>query len=135
MFAVFFEKHRHWQKEAFMTNMSKTEVAVINSRQPAKCERHPKKEDELYKDRKVMGSILIKDTDNFLQEVKLKIESFHDTILSRLSDVLLPLKSWVRALYRTFDRMSEEFVNALYRKSWVFSGFSGFLPKGKLKSP
>ena len=31
--------------------------------------------------------------------------------LSRLSDVLPPLRSWVRALYRTSDRTWEEFVN------------------------
>ena len=34
--------------------------------------------------------------------------------LSRLSDVLPPLRSWVRALYRrTSDRTWEEFVNTL----------------------
>ena len=32
---------------------------------------------------------------------------------SRLSDVLLPLRSWVRALYRTSDRTWEEFANNL----------------------
>ena len=33
--------------------------------------------------------------------------------LSRLSEVLPPLRSWVRALYRTADCAREEFVNTL----------------------
>ena len=41
------------------------------------------------------------------------------------------LRSWVRALYRTSDRRWKEFVNTAESR-WVFSGFSGFLPQGKL---
>ena len=36
-----------------------------------------------------------------------------DLWLSRVSDVLPPLRSRVRSLYRTSDRTWEEFVNAL----------------------
>ena len=47
--------------------------------------------------------------------------------LSHLSDVLLTLRPWVRALYRTSDRTWEENSSTLGRTSWVFIGFSGFL--------
>ena len=33
--------------------------------------------------------------------------------ISRLSDVLPPLRSWVRSLYRASDHTWEEFVNTL----------------------
>ena len=51
--------------------------------------------------------------------------------LSRLSDVLPPLRSWVRALYRTSDRPWEEFVNTL-PKVVGFLRVLRFPPTGKL---
>ena len=48
--------------------------------------------------------------------------------LSRLSDILPPLRSWVRALYRTFDHTWEEFVNTLPK----VGGFPWVRPTGKV---
>ena len=50
--------------------------------------------------------------------------------LSRISDVLPPLRSWVRAQYRTSDRMWEEFVNTL-PKVVGFLRVLRFPPTGK----
>ena len=51
-----------------------------------------------------------------------------DLWLSRVSDVLPPLSSQVRCLYRTSDRTWEEFVNALPK----VVGFLRFPPTGKV---
>ena len=51
--------------------------------------------------------------------------------LSRLSDVLPPLRSWVRALYHQSDRTWEEFVNSL-PKVVSFLRVLRFLPTKKL---
>ena len=51
--------------------------------------------------------------------------------LSRLSEVLPPLRSWVRALYRTADCAREEFVNTL-PKIVGFLWVLRFPPTGKL---
>ena len=51
--------------------------------------------------------------------------------LSRLSDVLPPLRSWVRALYRASDRTWEEFVNTL-PKVVGFLRLLRFPPTGKV---
>ena len=50
---------------------------------------------------------------------------------SRLSDVLPPLRSWFRALYRTSDRTWEEFVNTL-PKVMGFLRVLRFPPAGKV---
>ena len=51
--------------------------------------------------------------------------------LSRLSDVLPPLRSWVRSLYRASDRTWEEFVNTL-PKVVGFLRVLRFPPTGKV---
>ena len=47
---------------------------------------------------------------------------------TRVSDVLSPLRSWVRALYRASDRTWEEFVNTLLK----VVGFLQVPPQEKL---
>ena len=51
--------------------------------------------------------------------------------LSRLSDVLPPLRSWVRSLYRASDHTWEEFVNTL-PKVVGFLRVLRFPPTGKV---
>jgi hypothetical protein len=58
-----------------------------------------------------------------------KIEQNHNRQSKRLS----PLRSWVGFSLRTHAwHLCEKSQSMLYRKSWVFSGYSGVLPQGML---
>ena len=63
--------------------------------------------------------------------LKVKGKICGDLWFSRVSDVLPPLRSRVRALYRTSDRTWEEFVNAL-PKVVGFLQVLRFPPTGKV---